>query len=92
MRKGMYEEVAEWVSDSWNKVKTTIIFGLSESKIITNELFPESQPKESDNKRSDINNPNSTLDDEILKLFDSVSEQSDFDGFNLFSAEFLLGG
>lgn len=32
MRKAMYEEVAEWVSDSWKKVKTIIIAsGLRES-------------------------------------------------------------
>lgn len=78
MRKGMYEEVAEWISDSWKKMKTTVISRFSESKFITNKLFPE----ESDDELDDINNPNRTLDDEILNLFDSESElSSDFDGF-----------
>lgn len=74
----MYEEVAEWVSDSWKKMKTTVISRFSESKFITNKLFLE----ESDDELGDINNPNRTLDDEILNLFDSESElSSDFDGF-----------
>lgn len=51
------------------------------STIITNEFFPESQFEESYDELSDIDNPNSILD-EIFKLFDSENEQSDFDGFN----------
>lgn len=52
------------------------------SRIITNEIFPESQFEESYDQLSDIDDPNSTLDDEIFKLFDTENELSDFNGFN----------
>lgn len=52
------------------------------SRIITNEIVPESQFEESYDKLSDADDPNSTLDDEIFKLFDSENELSDFNGFN----------
>lgn len=84
MRKATYEEVAEWVSNSWKKVKSTIIVsGFTEANIVTSdsEVFPESQPLDSDDEDSDVDDP-IISDDEILKLFNSESELSDFDGFN----------
>lgn len=77
MKKATYEKVAEWVSKSWRSVKvSTIISGFAKANIISPDCDNTSESSESD--ESDFTE---VSDDELLKLFHSDSDISDFDGF-----------
>lgn len=65
IRKAIYEEVAEWVSDSWKKVKTKLSW-FREFNISTNELFLELKLEESDDEQSNDNEHNDIANPYIL--------------------------
>lgn len=77
MRRASYEEVARWVDSSWKSIKkSTILSGFKEAGIISENPVEEICD---DNEDSDADSNN--IDDFLLKLFNSDSEDSDFDGF-----------
>lgn len=82
MRKKSLTEVADW----WNKVKIiSIILELKEVSIIgKNADLTENSVDDSDSDDSD------KIDKEFLELFDSASEESDFEGFILQFCLFLI--
>lgn len=78
LRRPSYLEVARWVSAAWNAVKsTTIISSFVEAEIIP----PTSVSNEDADEGSDADDDNDTLDEDFLNLFQSDSEESDFEGF-----------
>lgn len=75
MKRASYEEVAGWVSQAWKAVKgRTVIAGFIKAGIIEGAINSED---ESESEEMD----NSEIDNELLKLFNSESEGSDFEGF-----------
>lgn len=77
MRRASYVEVAEWVDKAWRNVTSgTVKSGFIKADIISeSEELDDSCESESEDELSD------TLPEDILELFNSDSEDSDFDGF-----------
>ena len=74
MRRATFAEVCGWVIRSWAAVKTTTITnGFKKAGIISGEEEPEDE--EAAPERS------TDLDEEMLALFQSDSEDEDFEGF-----------
>jgi transposase-like protein len=74
MKRASYEEVAKWVSQAWAKVSTqTVESGFSQAGIISDKITHISDDEEEEDVR---------LNEELLRLFNSDSEASDFDGFS----------
>ena len=72
MRRATHAEVCNWVLEAWKAVKvSTIVNGFIKATIINGE--------EDDDEVPDVRDAN--LDPEIAALFDSDSEDEDFDGF-----------
>lgn len=81
MRKATYEEVASWVSSAWKDISAkTIMSGFKAANIIENTVSDDSS--ESDD--SEDENCDVLTDKQFLELFNSDSENSDFDGFEDF--------
>lgn len=80
MRRASYIEVAEWVDKAWSSVKvTTVQSGFIKAGIIEK---PDEHKESSDSEESDVNDELSdVLPENILELFNSDSEESDFEGF-----------
>ncbi|KFM65154.1 Pogo transposable element with KRAB, partial [Stegodyphus mimosarum] len=76
MLRASYEEVAKWVGSAWKSVKTSsIIAGFKEAEIISLDKETVNQDDECDDLE-DLD-----LDQDLLNLLNSDSEESDFDGF-----------
>ena len=78
MRRATLTEVCEWVSRAWNSVPVTAITnGFRKAGISSDD------PVESDNSsdEDDADNHGETLHGDFLLLFNSDSENEDFDGF-----------
>lgn len=91
MRRASYEEVAKWVHNAWKSIPTsTIISGFKEAEIIAPNVLENSLSGENnccgdddddDDDEDDDINLNSSLSEDILNLFNSDDDESDFDGF-----------
>lgn len=81
LKKASYAKVAKWVSAAWNAVQPSIIVsGFSEAEIISDrpsEVVVMNADEELvlDSSDDDLN------DEELLRMFQSESEDSYFDGF-----------
>lgn len=77
MRRASYTEVAEWVDKSWKSVKvSTIRSGFIKAGIVSeSEEITDSEDSDAENELSD------TLPENILELFNSDTDESDFEGF-----------
>ncbi|KFM63799.1 Pogo transposable element with KRAB, partial [Stegodyphus mimosarum] len=76
MRRASYEEVAKWVVSAWKLVKSSLIIArFKEAEIISLDKETVNQEDECDDLE-DLD-----LDQDLLNLFNSDSEESDFDGF-----------
>lgn len=74
-----FEEMKEWVNKSWNSVKIeTIVSGFYETEIPN---FSEYISLISDDEYGDIEEPKLFLDENVLHLFESDCNNSNFDGF-----------
>ncbi|KAK6175825.1 hypothetical protein SNE40_014210 [Patella caerulea] len=81
MRRATHSEVAQWVSDAWATVsKSVIINGFIKAEIIhktdENENLDENVDENND---GDADEP--VLTEEIARIFNSDTEDEDFDGF-----------
>ncbi|KFM61528.1 Pogo transposable element with KRAB, partial [Stegodyphus mimosarum] len=76
MRRASYTEVAEWVDKSWKSVKvSTIRSGFIKARIVSeSEEITDSEDSDVENELSD------TLPENILELFNSDTDESDFEG------------
>ncbi|GFV51535.1 pogo transposable element with KRAB domain [Trichonephila clavipes] len=77
MRRASYTEVAEFVDKSWKSVKvSTIRSGFIKAGIVSeSEEITDSEDSDAENDLSD------TLPENILELFNSDTDESDFEGF-----------
>lgn len=81
LKKASLPEVCRWIVAAWDSVSVqTVKSGFRKPGLIQyeNETVLDS---DSNNEFSDSDNSNE-LDPEILKLFESETEESDFEGFN----------
>ena len=77
--KDSYEDVAKWVSNTWKLVKiSSVISGFKEAEIISPEKGNEQLNEECDDM-SDLYNLNTNINQELLNLFNSDSEETDFE-------------
>lgn len=79
MRRATYSDVAGWVDASWKSIKnTTVVSGFTEAGIIRKD---DDVPDILDDV-SDVDDPPvPELEEDFLQLFNSESEDSDFEGF-----------
>ena len=81
MRRASYEDVAKWVSNAWKLVKiSSVISGFKEAEIISPGKESEQLDEECDDA-SDLDDLDTNLNQKLLNLFNTDSEESDFDGF-----------
>ena len=80
MRHATYIKVVEWVDKAWTNVSTsTVQSGFIKAGVVPKSVEEEKSKytdEESDNELSDV------LPESILELFESDSEESDFEGFH----------
>ena len=88
MRRATYSDVCGWVIRSWQAVKSsTIINGFKKAGIISDVATQEEETVE--HSRTDVEtqeeeiveHSRTELNDDLLALFHSDSEDEDFDGF-----------
>ncbi|KFM66113.1 Transposable element Tcb1 transposase, partial [Stegodyphus mimosarum] len=75
MDRASYEEVAKWVGSAWKSVKTSLIIAA-----FTEAETSISSDKETVNQEDECGSLED-FDQDLLNLFNSDSEESDFDGF-----------
>ena len=81
MCRASYEDVAKWVSNAWKLVKiSSVISGFKEAEIISPGKESEQLDEECDDA-SDLDDLDTNLNQKLLNLFNTDSEESDFDGF-----------
>ncbi|KAF8789426.1 Pogo transposable element with KRAB domain like protein [Argiope bruennichi] len=75
-RRASYTEVAEWLDKSWKSVKvSTIRSGFMKAGIVSeSEEITDSEDSDAENELSD------TLPENILEMFNSDTNESDFEG------------
>lgn len=77
MRKATYEDVASWVSLAWKDVSSkTVMSGFKAANISETGTSNDSSDESNDESCELL------TDKELLELFNSDSENSDFDGFD----------
>lgn len=84
LRRATYEDVAQWVDAAWKAIKkSTIISGFREAEILTseNELSAAGEDNYDDEEEDDTD-LDCSINEDILNLFNSDSDESDFDGFH----------
>ncbi|CAI9731885.1 pogo transposable element with KRAB domain [Octopus vulgaris] len=75
MRRASFTQVCQWILNAWSYVKTsTITNGFRKAELLHDEEDPVCS-SESDNEEAEVS-------DEILRLFNSYTEEEDFDGFS----------
>lgn len=80
IRRASYETISQWIVDSWAAVrKTTIIKAFEESGIIDSPPN-DSNDDDSEDEAADSADEN-IVGEDILRLFETDSEDSDFEGF-----------
>ena len=79
--RASYEDVVKWVSNVWKLVKiSSVISGFKEAEIISPGKRNEQLDEECDDAL-DFDDLDTNLNQELLNLFNSDSEESDFDDF-----------
>lgn len=82
MRKATFVEVAKWVSEAWRDVSIKTI---TNSFVKSGIIVPSDEDCSEENSSSDeedADDPETGLDPAILSLFNSDTEDEDFDGFD----------
>ena len=80
IRRASYEEVAKWVDNAWKSIKKkTIISGFQDAGLLTSDNSWKENDTSSDNEDTDMD---SSIDEDLLNLFNSDDDESDFEGFN----------
>ena len=77
MPRVLYSEICQWIKEAWDAVSDkTIVNSFKKAKIIDINFLDDD-----DYKSPASNNDVNDLLEELLQLFNSDSETSDFDGF-----------
>ncbi|CAI9716323.1 pogo transposable element with KRAB domain [Octopus vulgaris] len=75
MRRASFTQVCQWILNAWSHVKTsTITNGFRKAGLLLDEEDRVCS-SESDNEEAEVS-------DEIMRLFNSDTEEEDFDGFS----------
>lgn len=84
LRRASYEDVAQWVDAAWKAVKkSTIIAGFREAEILTSENVLSTAVEDNyDDEDENDTDLDSSINEDILNLFNSDNDESDFDGFD----------
>lgn len=78
MRRVTFAEVCSWVLKAWGKVsKETIVNSFRKTLFPSDEVFSDLESDDENEADED-----ELLSDELIQLFYSDSEESDFDGFS----------
>ena len=83
MRRATYTDVCEWVSEAWNAVPVTAITnGFRKAGITDDDTVDESDESLDGSDNDDgVEQPASNLPADVLELFNSDSEDEEFNGF-----------
>lgn len=85
MKRASYTTVCEWIADSWKNISAkTVIKGFRKAGL-PHKKIAEPQPHSSevsDVSDSDDEADDSSINSEIIRLFMTDSETSDFEGFS----------
>lgn len=81
MKRASYSEVSKWVDNAWKSIKKkTIISGFRKAEILQETDISDSSDDGSDSAAE--NDGENELDEQLLRLFHSDSEESEFEGFD----------
>lgn len=76
MRRASYAKICEWIKEAWDEISENTIKNSFKKAKIVDEIDYDCSSDDESADECDTNLP-----EELLKLFESDSESSDFDGF-----------